>query len=406
MKFELRDKMISVVSDHSVRHATLFGPTGKLSLKYDYASCFNDWENKYIWSFDLVEPMEPDQVFTFATADREVSCVVDAAGGLSSCPSPEVIRDKNQIPLRIAGTPTPKVTILIVTMDRRDLLEWTLWYIYETSTDAERNIWIWDNGSQDDTPLFLGSMMDWPGIRCFRSETNVGLVEGRKRMLPYVETPYIFTLDDDMWPLHKGWVEGVRRALDADPSIYQMALAITGHWHNNYGIVHTQLDRPFFRVPYIQPMPRSPVPIREAPPESEMLTLDGESVIVPVKGKKMPFAVSGSASGWRTADILPLISRADRHPVMDLSEAWGHVLRENRDRRDATICNYTVVSPCPGPLWHLGRNERYWEVRALAAPAIYNRTSEEQRSWLENARRASGWGRPLENPEIALPVKG
>ena len=230
MKFDTRSDLFLVSAEAAVKHPTMFGPTGKfnslggkLPLKYD-ASYFNDWENKYTWAFTLLEPVRQGQVFTFASVDCEVTCVFEG-GVFHECANPVVVRDANRVPLRLEGTSPPQVTILIVTMDRRDLLELTLWYIYETSTDEERNIWIWDNGSHDDTPAFLGSMAGWPGVRCFRSETNLGLVGGRKRMLPYVETPYVFTLDDDMWPLNKGWAGGVGRAMVADPSIYQLALS-------------------------------------------------------------------------------------------------------------------------------------------------------------------------------------
>lgn len=405
MRFKIKAGTISVSDDRSVGSPTMFGPSGeKLRMKYDHASCFNDWERRYTWAFEA-PPVEEGQVFVFVSVGHEEACVV-RGGALVPCACPEVIRDGRGAPLRLAGTPAPPLTILIATMDRRDLLELTLWYIYETSDDSERDIWIWDNGSVDDTPQFLGMMAKWPGVRCFRSEKNLGLAGPRKRMIPHVKTPYIFTLDDDMWPLNRGWAGGVARVLEADPSIYQLALSITGHWHNNYGVVHTTLDRPFFRVPYMQPGPRAEswgdVPGAASPAGSEVLSLAGESVIVST-GDKMPFAVSGSASAWCTADVLPLCAREERHPVVDLSEAWGHVIKEQQPgRRDATICNYSVVSPCPGPLWHLGRGERYWGVKCDIAPAIYGRPSEEQRGWLERAREASGWGAPLENPDVAL----
>ena len=74
----------------------------------------------------------------------------------------------------------PLLTILIATLDRRDILEKTLWHIYETSTDEERDLWIWDNASQDDTADFLGTMVGWPGVRVFRSKVGLGAgVKGR-----------------------------------------------------------------------------------------------------------------------------------------------------------------------------------------------------------------------------------
>ncbi len=405
MTFTLRHGAVTFASDHPHERAVMFGPAGKLALDYD-ASHFDDPSRTYRWVFRLVGALRPGDALVFAARGFERACVVGDDGAPRVIEqAPALVRDGRGTPLRLASTPPPRITILIATLDRRDLLEWTLWYLYETSTDEEREIWVWDNGSSDDTPAFLGSLQGWPGIRCFRSRDNLGLVGPRKRMLPYVQTPYVFTLDDDMWPLQRGWASAIVRAMDADPAIYQTALSITGHWHNNYGIVHEQLGGPFFRVPYRAPStPTGGVP--DVPPGSEARVLGGEAVILPT-GRAMPFAVSGSASAWRTEDVRALVGRQERHPVCDLSEAWGHVLRDEAPSRryDATMCHYSVVSPCPGPLWHLGRGERYWDVKCQIAPAIYNRSGEEQRSWLERARRASGWGSTLEDPDEVLPAR-
>lgn len=300
----------------------------------------------------------------------------------------------------------PPITILLVTMDRRDILEKTLWYIYETSTDEERNIWIWDNASQDDTPDFLGTMMGWPGVRVFRSETDLGVVGPRKRMIPHVKTPYLFTLDDDMWPLNKGWCSGVSRVLEADPSVCIAALGPMPHPYGDYGITHTNLDRPFFRVPPVLPGPKANTETassRTPPPGGRIMDVAGETFVVPASGSgELPFSCSGGAAAWRTADILPLLTREDRHPVVDLREAWSFPLQRERGMREATMIGYGILHQSPGPLWHLGRGERYWEERCRFAPAIYGRSGETQREWLESTRKACGWGRPLDDPDEVL----
>lgn len=301
---------------------------------------------------------------------------------------------------------SPPITILIVTMDRRDLLEKTLWHIYETSTDDERDIWVWDNASSDDTPDFLGTLQGWPGVRCFRSSIDLGVAGPRKRMLPHVRTPYIFTLDDDMWMLNKGWATGVSRVLEHDPTICQVAVGPTHAGPtSDYGIHHTMLDRPFFRVPLVMPGPKgdtSKPPESYSPPGTAVATSGGEVYVVPESGTQLPFSCSGGSAAWRVADILPFIERTDRHPVCDLREVWSFPLQQERGLREATIVGYGMVHPSPGALWHLGRGEKYWEERCRFAEAIYGRSAETQRSWLEAAREASGWGKPLENPDEVL----
>lgn len=304
---------------------------------------------------------------------------------------------------------SPAITVLLVTMDRRDLLEIGLWYLYETcDVGVEADVWIWDNASTDDTPDFLGTLVGWPGVRVFRSRENVGLAGAHQRMLPHVRTPYVFTLDDDVWMINRGWAGAVVRVLDADPSVHQLAVPPTcAHATNNYGVVHEQLDRPFFRVPLVPPQPRAQVEDIQSPdravmvrdvPNARAIDVAGERVIVPVEGTQLPFSVSGCSAAWRVSDLLSL-PRDRRHPVVDLREAWGFPLQQ-RGRREATIVGYGVWHACPGPLWHIGRGERYWERRCGFAEAIYGRPAEEQRSWLERARRASGWGRPIEDAAV------
>ena len=293
----------------------------------------------------------------------------------------------------------PPLTILITTLNRRDILEKTLFYIYETSDASERDLWIWDNGSEDDTAAFLGTLQGWPGVRCFRSPSGVGIVPAKTRMVRNIRTPYVFTMDDDMWMVQKGWASAVVRILENVPSIHQLTFGQFGDRFNNLGISHEELGpRPFFRVPPVIPFPGGRSRRDPAGPEgTETLLIGEDEVIVPTSGPHLPYPNTGGCAGWRVADILPLLDRPIRHPVADLREVWGEPLAERGGTRESTIVGYGIFHPSPGPAWHLGRGETYWEERCRMAPAIYNRSGEEQRSWLENARRLLGWGRALEN---------
>lgn len=323
---------------------------------------------------------------------------------MGACVENQLMKEHNVIEAA-AVRQIPPITILIVTMDRRDLLEKTLWYIYETSTDDERDIWVWDNASEDDTPDFLGTLVSWPGVRVFRSKVDLGVAGPRRRMLPHVKTPYVFTLDDDMWLLNRGWASGVSRILAADPSVCQVALGPMPHYLNDYGISHEKLDRPFFHVPQIQPGPKgdtSAPSSRDAPHGAKVVDVAGETYVVPVEGTQLPFSCSGGAAAWRTADVLPIVARVGEHPVSDLREVWSFPMQRERGMREATAVGYGMVHPSPGPIWHLGRGERYWEERCRFAAAVYNRSAETQRAWLERTRAISGWGRPLDDPDDVL----
>lgn len=312
----------------------------------------------------------------------------------------------------------PQVTILITTMDRRPILETTLHYVYETSTDEERDVWVWDNASSDDTPDFLGTLQGWPGVRCFRSERDVGIAASKRRMAAGVRTPYIFTLDDDVWVVNRGWVSAVARVLESDLSVGQVVVPQEYHHPSaTFGASHAVLDRPFFRVPPIPVEGRRgeddvTVPDAEAvvlggPRQrgrdvAQVVDAGGERVVVPHGDlTQLPFAASGGAAGWRVRDVLS-IAPGGSHPLADLREAWSFPIQRERGLREAVLVGYGCFHPSPGPLWHLGHGERYWEEKCRFAEAIYARSAGEQRAWLGRARGASGWGRPLDDPDEVL----
>lgn len=312
---------------------------------------------------------------------------------------------------------SPRLTILITTMSRRDLLERTLWHVYETSTDDERNIFVWDNASTDDTAAFLGTLIGWPGVRVFRSNRNVGAIESRNRMLAAVETPYVFTLDDDVWLLNRGWAAALSRVFDTDPSLGQVHIGPAYHESNDFGITHEKLSRPFFRVlPYYPGPPGSLVDI-VVPSGTHIKPTAGEVLLVSDTGVDMPFAISGSASGWRVDDLRQFASFAkaastavdhqvgntDGNSLADFRTTWGGGLRA-AGKHEALLLGFGMIHPSPGPLWHLGRYEQYWETRCVLAQQYYGRSGDEQRTWLERARKASGWGQPLEDADVVLPA--
>lgn len=407
MQFQLSPGSIAVSDDRSGKYPTLFDPRGCKLRFQDDGSSFNDAERKYRWVFQCpTAPVEGDR-FVFATSTFEAVGLVVAGAVQVGDQQAAVERAPSGAPLAVYGTPRARMTIMIVTMNRREILEKTLHYLYETTDDSERDLLIWDNASTDDTPDFLGTMVGWPGVRVFRSKADLGVAGPRKRMLPSINTPYIFTLDDDVWMISKGWASAVVRALDADQSIHQLIVQ-QGFVHstNNFGTAHEILGRPFFRVPLVpaqDPGPEMDISQKGwLSPDVDLIQAGGETLLVPLHGKQLPFAASGGAAAWRTANILSLSPRQERHIVCDLRESWGFPLMEANGTREAMIFRYGAFHPCPGALWHLGHGEGYWAERVKHSQAIYNRSAEEQKRWLETARAAVGWGRPLDDPDQVL----
>ncbi|MDO8630128.1 MAG: hypothetical protein Q7R41_06505, partial [Phycisphaerales bacterium] len=170
MNFTVNPSNIFVSDDCSGKYPTLFGPDGRKLIFQDDGSYFSDVDRNYRWVFRCSTPPVEGDLFVFATSTKDVVARVEA-GALQIVDQPSgVVRNSSGAPLTIEGSPKPKITITIVTMNRREILEKTLYYLYETSDDSERDIFIWDNASTDDTPDFLGTMVGWPGVRVFRSK--------------------------------------------------------------------------------------------------------------------------------------------------------------------------------------------------------------------------------------------
>lgn len=400
---------ITVIDDHPCKYPTLFDPDGRKLVFQDGGSSFNEHQGLFRCVFRCGDLR--DGLYVFAASDHEIAAV--AKSGQLHAVDRQVAVERTSLgaPVALSNSPRPRMTITIVTMNRRELLERTLWYIYETSDDQEREIWIWDNASTDDTAAFLGTMVGWPGVRVFRSPTDLGITEPRRQMLRAITTPYIFTLDDDTWMVTKGWVSAMVRALDAEPSIHQLVLGNCVHSTNNFGAAHGILARPFFRIPPLTPQDSGPeINVEDKSwlePGLDLIRRGGETLLIPT-AEQFSFGASGGAAAWRADDVRGLIhaqgsDHRDRHPVCDLRETWGFPLMKKNGTREGLLFRYCFYHPCPGPIWHLGHGESYWAEKVRHSEAIYNRAAGEQARWLEVARATSGWGQPLDDPDDVLP---
>ena len=292
----------------------------------------------------------------------------------------------------------PKITILLVTYNRRDLLERCLSCVYETSTDDERNIIIWDNASEDDTSDFLGTMIGFKGIRILRSKNNIGTA-ARQRMLKLVETPYVLSLDDDAWLTIPGWAKATTYIMDNAKNIGVMAMGGSSPDPTfNFGVVHDKLEKPFFRFNTVV-ITKTFDPYVEVPhPGTEILDVGNYQVQLHLDENNPPYAVSGLCTAYRTEIVRQAIWGSGSGIMTDMAEHWGrHMVKCGM--RTGVLLGYGFAHPCPGPLYYLGRYENYWKKRCEQAPVIYNRSSEEQWLWYKQAIEWSGWGQPLQDAD-------
>ena len=94
------------------------------------------------------------------------------------------------------------IAVVVLTHNRLHLLQQCVENVLLRTSDATREIIIWDNASQDGTAEYLQSLDD-PRIRVVRSERT----SGRTPMpeLSLTTAPYFIELDDDVTDAPAGW---------------------------------------------------------------------------------------------------------------------------------------------------------------------------------------------------------
>lgn len=89
--------------------------------------------------------------------------------------------------------------ILIVTHNQFDYLKQCVQSIRDNTEDYQ--IYVWDNGSQEDMKSWLASQ---PDIIVTRSETNLGFIVPNNLLISQGENPFVILLNDDT-VVYPGW---------------------------------------------------------------------------------------------------------------------------------------------------------------------------------------------------------
>jgi len=113
------------------------------------------------------------------------------------------------------------IAIVVLTHNRVDLLKKCVENVLFRTSEATREIVIWDNGSTDGTAQYLASLDD-PRLCVIRSETNVGH-NGYARGFRQTTSAYMVELDDDVVDAPAGWDRTLREAYDRLPGIGYLA---------------------------------------------------------------------------------------------------------------------------------------------------------------------------------------
>jgi GT2 family glycosyltransferase len=122
------------------------------------------------------------------------------------------------------------IALVVLTHNRVDLLRKCVENVLLRTSEATREIVIWDNGSTDGTPEYLASL-DEPRLRVMRSETNVGQ-NGYARAFRETTSPYLVELDDDVTDAPAGWDAMLRDAFERLPEIGFLAADLEDDPHD------------------------------------------------------------------------------------------------------------------------------------------------------------------------------
>jgi GT2 family glycosyltransferase len=123
-------------------------------------------------------------------------------------------------PAQSTGCPDSRVTVAVITHNRRAELARTLGHL--AALPEKPAVIVVDNGSTDGTAAYVR----WrhPGVRLIASRRNLGAV-GRNLAVRQVVTPYVAFCDDDTW-WEPGSLAQAADALDAHPDVASVTARI------------------------------------------------------------------------------------------------------------------------------------------------------------------------------------
>ena len=116
-----------------------------------------------------------------------------------------------------------RVTVVVTSCARHDLLGQTLASFFETNTHAETRMIVVEDG-EGDPPGALKSAFPGRPIEWINTGARVGQIRAIDLAYGKVETPYIFHLEDDWRFLRPGFMEKSIAILEGEPLCLQVSL--------------------------------------------------------------------------------------------------------------------------------------------------------------------------------------
>ncbi len=109
------------------------------------------------------------------------------------------------------------IAVIVLTYNRAHLLERCVEDVLLRTSDATREIIIWNNASEDETKEYLESI-ESPKIRVVHHDANIG-TNAYARAVELTSSPYIVGVDDDVIEAPHGWDNTLLQAFLKIPNI-------------------------------------------------------------------------------------------------------------------------------------------------------------------------------------------
>lgn len=116
-----------------------------------------------------------------------------------------------------------EIAVVVLTHNRRRLLEQCTANVLARTSELTREIVVWDNGSTDGTADFLASVAD-RRLRVIRHESNIG-PSAYDLAIARTTSPYVVELDDDVIDAPNRWDETLLDAFRRLPPGYGLLAA-------------------------------------------------------------------------------------------------------------------------------------------------------------------------------------
>jgi GT2 family glycosyltransferase len=128
------------------------------------------------------------------------------------------------------SSPDDAIAIVVLTHSRVHLLQRCVENVLLRTSEATREIVIWDNGSTDETWAYLQTLDD-PRIQIARTETNIGM-NAYARAFSRTSAPYMLQLDDDVTGAPANWDATLLDAFKRLPDVGYLAADLVDDPHD------------------------------------------------------------------------------------------------------------------------------------------------------------------------------